>query len=308
VWGQIIGEVVGVALSWKLANWRPTWEFDRQVTREVLIFGGHIIIVEFVGALRSNVDYLIIGRVLGASALGLYTMAYRFPELAIRSMNHVVGRVSFPLLSIVQSDKESLRNFYFGYIRYIALFTFPVGFGLALISNLFVEVFLSEEWARAIVPMALISIALAISSVGYVPGVLYKSINRPEILNRVSLIKLPFIVAIVLYATRWDIVGVSIGQIAFAIFSVTLDSVVVSQVVEFRMSEMLKSLAPAAIATGAMTVVVGLLQIALAPDGWIGLVGLVLAGVTTYILALSLVQRPIIVQAYTALRGVLVRS
>ena len=307
VWGQILGEIVAVILSWTLVEWRPTWKFDDQVTREVMIFGAHIIVIEFVGALRSNVDYLVIGRVFGATALGLYTMAYRFPELAIQSMNHVVGRVSFPLLSAVQSDKESLSEFFFGYIRHISLFTFPVGFGIALISNLFVKIFLSEHWNQAILPMALISIALAISSVGYVPGVLYKAMNRPEILQRIALIRLPFIVGIVLFATRWGLVGVALGQIVFAIFSVVLDGVVISRIVNFRFIKLVQSIAPAAAATTLMVVVLIFFQLAFAPSNVLGLTALVLAGVITYLAGLSIVNRTILVQAYSSLRGAFIQ-
>lgn len=96
--------------------------------------------------------------------------------------------MTFPLISKLGSDKENLHSIYFIYVRYIALFTFPIGFGLALISDFFVESFLSQSWLPVIFPMALVSIALAISSVGYVPGVIYKAINRPEILNWLSMI------------------------------------------------------------------------------------------------------------------------
>ena len=179
IWGQIAGAGISVVLSWSLANWRPSWKFNWRATRDVLVYGGHITVGDFLGNLRANVDYIIVGRILGAATLGIYTLSYRIPELVINSVNSVVGTVAFPLISRISSDKENLRSTYFGYIRYIALFTFPIGFGLALVSPLFVETFLSENWLPVIVPMELISIALAVSSVGYVPGVLYKAIGQP---------------------------------------------------------------------------------------------------------------------------------
>ncbi|HEX7556379.1 MAG TPA: lipopolysaccharide biosynthesis protein, partial [Leptolinea sp.] len=186
IWGQIAGEIVAVILCWILVNWHPTWKFDWQVTKELMQYGSHIIIIGFAGAIHSNVDYIIVGRVLGSAALGYYTMAYRLPELAIGSFNSVVSGVLFPLLSRTQSDIEALRKFYFRYVRYLSLITFAIGTGLMLVAKLFVEDFLSNKWEPTIFPMSLIAIALAISSTGYAPGVLYKSINRPEILSRLS--------------------------------------------------------------------------------------------------------------------------
>jgi lipopolysaccharide exporter len=81
VLGQVLGVLTGSVLSWILAGWRPTWRFRPEATRAVAFFGFHIILLETAGAFRNNVDYLLVGRILGAASLGHYTMAYRIPEL-----------------------------------------------------------------------------------------------------------------------------------------------------------------------------------------------------------------------------------
>jgi O-antigen/teichoic acid export membrane protein len=308
VWGQIAGEVAGVILSWILAGWRPTFKFDWQATKELAGYGSHIIIIGFAGALESNVDYIIVGRVLGAAALGIYTMAYRIPELAMRSFNEVAARVLFPLLSRMQSDGDSLRTFYFNYIRYVSLFTFSFGIGIALISKLFVELFMSSKWEPAILPMSLIALGLAISSIGYAPGVLYKSINRPEILTRIALVKLPIIAAILIICSRWGINGVAIGQVIYAIFSVSLDSFIVSRIVKFKFIELINAIAPAAFSSVIMAVTLGLIHIFFTPTGWIGFGILLLLGATSFIFTLALVSRETVFQIISTLRKEVNRS
>ncbi len=172
VWGQVFGVLTGSVLSWILAGWRPTWRFHREATRSIVFFGFHIILLETAGAFRNNVDYLLVGRILGAAALGFYTMSYRIPELLIRSLNYVVGNVSLPALAMTQSDRPKMQKFYFGYLRFLSMFVFPVGVGLAFTAPVFIPLFLSEKWGPAIIPTALISIALCVTALGYVPGVL----------------------------------------------------------------------------------------------------------------------------------------
>src|SRR5215208_2599130 len=191
VWGQVLGVLTGSILSWILAGWRPTWHFHPEATRTIAFFGYHIILLETAGALRNNVDYLLVGRILGAAALGYYTMAYRIPELLIRSLNYVLGSVSLSALALTQSEPGKMQAFYFGYIRFLSMFTFPVSVGLAFTSQVFIPLFLSEKWGPAIIPTALIALALGVASLGYVPGVLYKAISRPDILNKLALIKVP---------------------------------------------------------------------------------------------------------------------
>ncbi len=303
VWGTIAGEAVSTVALWVIARWRPTFSLNWQVTREMTSFGIHMISVGLVGALRSNVDYLIVGRILGAAALGYYTIAYRIPELIIRNLNYVVGNVAHPLIARLQTDLQQLRSVYFAYIRYIALFTFPAGVGIALTADPFIRVFYTSKWEAAILPMQAVAIALAISSIGFVPGVLYKAVSRPEVLNQTTLVKLPVTIGVLWYAARWGINGVALSQIGLAIFYVTLDSIVVSRIIQFSTLELLRALAPALAGAGMMAVALVTVNTFLAPAGLAGLVGLILVGLATYAATLTLVKREIVVQAYSAVRA-----
>jgi O-antigen/teichoic acid export membrane protein len=262
VWGQLAGLLIATVLAWILAGWKPTWRFDGEATKEIATYGFHIMLLEIAGAFRNNVDYLLVGRVLGAAALGYYTMSYRIPELLIRSVNIVVGRVSLPVMSIAQTDREQLRSFYFGYLRSLSMIIFPLAVGLALTAPIFIPLFLSEKWNPAIVPTTLISLALGIAAMGFIPGILYKAIGRPEILTRLNFIKVPFAVAVLWYSTRWGIAGVAGGQIVISIFSLALDTLTANYVMRYPITDLIKALTPTFVSTLAMTLaLLALMQI-----------------------------------------------
>lgn len=262
VWGQIIGVLTGTVLAWLLSGWRPSWRFNSEATRAISIYGFHIVLIEIAGAFRNNVDYLLVGRILGVAALGYYTMSFRIPELVIRSLNNVIGSVSLPMLAVTQSDHEKLRSFYFDYLRYLSIFVAPIAAGLALTAPVFIPLFLSDQWKSAIIPTSFISLAIGIAALGYVPGVLYKAISRPEILNRLSLIKIPLAVFILWYSTRWGINGVAAGQIAISIISVSLDTLIANYLMRYQIQDLLKAVVPAissALVMAAVLLIVDLL-------------------------------------------------
>lgn len=308
VYGQIAGEIVATVVMFILAGWRPTWNFDGTVTRDVLRFGSHIISVGIAGALVTNVDYLLVGRFLGVAALGYYTIAYRIPELVIRNTNFVIARVAFPLLSQVQSDLPRMRNVCGAMLRYISIFAFPAGVGLAMVASPFVHTFYTERWAAAIPVMQLVAVALAISAVGHVPGIIYKVINRPEILNQLSLCKLIATVAVLGVAIRWGIVGVAAGQVVMSILFVIVDAIVVSRVLDFPVRRMVYSIAPAIAATAVMAVVGGVMLVAAQPRGIEGLVLLVPLSIGVYVASLMLISRDTILEARTVLRAAMARA
>jgi O-antigen/teichoic acid export membrane protein len=302
VWGQIVGELVSTIYVWILAKWWPTFKFDWKVTKELGGYGSHIIVIGFAGALLSNVDYIIIGRVLGAAALGIYTMAYRIPELTIGSLNSVTSRALLPLISQMQTDEEAIRSFCLNFISYITVFTFSIGVGLAMVSKLIVENLLSSDWLPAILPMALMSIALAISTVGHTFGAVYKSINRPEVLTRVAFVKLPIIILLIIFFTRWGIIGVAVGQLVFALVSFLIDCVVANRVVRIKYLKLIDALAPAAISSLIMALVIGAVQLTITISGWGGFAIIILLGVVIYVMTLSLLRRDMLVQIFKIIK------
>jgi O-antigen/teichoic acid export membrane protein len=308
VWGQVIGVLTGTILSWILARWRPTWRFDPEATRSIVFFGFHIILLETAGAFRNNVDYLLVGRMLGAASLGFYTMSYRIPELMIRSLNYVIGNVSLPALAITQSDRPRMQKFYFGYIRFLSMFVFPVGVGLAFTAPVFIPIFLSETWVSAIVPTALISIALAVTALGYVPGVLYKAISRPDILNKLAFIKMPIAVLILWYSTRWGITGVAASQIVIGLISVSLDMLVANHVMNYPISELFKAISPALLSTVIMAAVLFMIREILPVAGLAQLLLMVLLGGLTYIAVFWSTSRETLIQGFTTVRSILTRK
>jgi lipopolysaccharide exporter len=303
VWGQVLGVLTGAILSWIMAGWWPTWRFHPDASRSIIFFGFHIILLETAGAFRNNVDYLLVGRILGAASLGYYTMAYRIPELLIRSLNYVIGNVSLPALAITQTDRGKLQKFYFGYIRFLSMFTFPVGVGLAFTSPVFIPLFLSEKWGPAIIPTALISLALAVTALGYVPGVLYKAISRPDILNKLALIKMPIAVLILWYSTRWGIVGVAAGQIAIGMISVSMDILVANYVMHYSLNDLFSAITPALTSTLAMTCVLSAIWFGLPVSGLIQFVLMVVLGGLTYVGVLWMLNREVLMQGMSTIRS-----
>jgi len=291
VWGQIAGELFILVALWILIPWRPSLRFNLAVSKDVTRFGLNMIVVGIIGALRSNVDYIFVGRILGAAALGLYTIAYRLPELIIRSLNLVVGTVAHPVLSLIQTDSEQVQSFYISYLRYISLLTLPIGVGLAVVSEPLVLTFYTDKWEATIIPLQYIALGLAISSTGFVPGVLYKALNRPDILSRISFLKLPILLTVLWYSTRFGINGVAFAQMLLAVFYLTVDMIVVNRVFSISMIATFEALAPAVISVTIMGGAVLILSRLINLSNVLELLVLIPFGAILYVTTLYFVHR-----------------
>jgi O-antigen/teichoic acid export membrane protein len=97
----------------------------------------------------SNVDYLLIGRFLGSTPLGLYRMAY---EIAIRPLaliNPVFNSVAYPLFARRQQDGEALRRGYLELLELLSAIVLPLMAGLALLAPQVILLLFGPAWEGA---------------------------------------------------------------------------------------------------------------------------------------------------------------
>ena len=125
VWGQLAGALASTVALWTVVRWRPGWRGSWRTARAMLGYGGKIVSVNVVAAIVYNAEFVIVGRLLGSAALGLYGLAYRVPELIITMVVWVVGTVTFPLYSKLREDQPALRRAYLVTLRYLSLVSLP---------------------------------------------------------------------------------------------------------------------------------------------------------------------------------------
>jgi PST family polysaccharide transporter len=257
----------------------------------MLRYGTHMVGIGLAGALMANFDSILVGRFLGTSALGFYTLGFRVPELILSNFSFVVGRVALPILSHLQGDRGGLQATYLTYVRFATLFAFPAGAGIALTAHLLVPVFYTDKWLPSVLVMQILAIAMAVGPLGFLPGVLYKAINRPEILTRLAVIKVPVAALLLWQGTHWGIRGVAAGQLAALLFAALLDTLTVRHVLAISFRATGRALMPALLATLCMVAAVGATATIVEPQGWWGLLLLGAEGLVVYAGSLWLFAR-----------------
>lgn len=93
---------------------------------------------------------ILIGRFLGAEALGIYSLAYQIVTIPVLKINPIVTRVAFPVFAKSQRDHSMLREGFLSMTNMLALVSFPLLIGLAAVSDSFIEVVFGEKWLVAV--------------------------------------------------------------------------------------------------------------------------------------------------------------
>lgn len=167
-WSLVLSLVIGGSLSTGavlfLHRHRMAWP-QWHVIQPIVMTGWHMLVTRIVWYFSSSSDVLVAGRMLGATAVGTYTMAWSIAMVPVDKVSSLVGRVAFPLFASVQHDLPAMRRYLLSLTEGLALVTFPVACGLALVANDLVVLALGEQWHAVVVPLQLLAAFTAIRSI-----------------------------------------------------------------------------------------------------------------------------------------------
>ncbi|HEX8148583.1 MAG TPA: lipopolysaccharide biosynthesis protein [Pyrinomonadaceae bacterium] len=300
VWGQLIGTAASTVALWLVVPWRPRWHTSWRTARGMLSYGGKIVSVNVVSAVVHDADFVIVGRVLGGAALGLYSLAYRTPEFFITMIIWVIGKVTFPVYAKLRDDPPALRQAFLLTLRYLSLITLPAGLGLAALGGLFVPAFYGEHWEAATATLQALAVAGALRSLGSHAGDVYKATGRPGILTKLGILRAAVLVPSMWWGARYGILGVALAQLVVTLGSTLLNLYVAGRVLKLSAWSLLAEFKTAALGSCAMVSALLLLLPLLAGlPKWAGLTAGVVAGAAVYALAAWVVGRETVEQART---------
>jgi O-antigen/teichoic acid export membrane protein len=314
-WSLIIGQLSGTLVSdivdWILVPWRPTFTIVMEAARSLLRFGLPMVGVDIVAMIVLNVDYLLVGRYLGPAPLGVYTLAFRIPELVVLEFCAIVASVVFPVFTKIRDDPDALRRGFQQTARYVALVTVPIGLGVALLARPFLLVVFGQKWLEAAPVMTAISIYALLLSLGFNAGDVYKAQGKPGVLTQISLLK----AAILIPALYWAVTGpaslIAVGwvQATVAFVGSVIYLGVAMRMLHLSPGEMLSSFLPALTAGAALALAVGaVLYIGRGAPDLVVLIGGTLAGGLAYIGCLWLLNRELVLELWALGRSVLLRK
>ncbi len=153
-WALVIGNIVvsfvNSLLTFIVYPWRPSFIKRGTGVRGMLKFGTHITGYSFVNYFSRNADNFLIGRVIGADGLGLYSKAYQIFMMPIRQIRAPINNVAIPVLASLKRDKDKFSKYYKTIIYVIALLTMPLVVVMYVYAENIILLLLGNQWLAAV--------------------------------------------------------------------------------------------------------------------------------------------------------------
>jgi O-antigen/teichoic acid export membrane protein len=292
--GNLVSGLVFVVAVTIVAGTGPAIPRAFSAIRSQVAFGSHVAVSRIAWYAYTNADFAIVGRVMDATVLGLYTFAWSIASLPAEKLAGMVIGVAPSIMSAARSATADVRRYYLLLVRGVALITFPVAVGLALVSRDLVLVVFGMQWAGAVLPLQLLALFFCVRSLATLAPVVMISSGNPRVDRNNSLAFLLILPPLFLLASRWGISAVAATWlVAYPILFAMLGQRWVMRHLNIAIREFLAELWPALVSVGLMAAVVTLLsKLAFAelPAG-LRLVFLSLAGALVYVVTIRTLFR-----------------
>jgi len=214
VYAMLINSTITSVSLFVLAGWRPKFKFSKESFKYLFNFGANSLGFSFMNYLSNNLDYLLVGKTLGARALGLYEFAYRIPHIIQLRLVQPIGSTLFPTLSKVQDDNEKLLNGYLKTVQFLCLIAFPMLGGLATLADNLVLLLWGEQWVEIIVPLQILCLCAALRVVPQSVGAILFCKKRPDIPFKLSFVSLIWTaICVGIFGVMFGITGVAWGMV-----------------------------------------------------------------------------------------------
>ena len=214
--GTVVRQVVLLIGSYALDPYRPSFDFDEELARELFGFGKWVTGLTILVFLNNQGDDLFVGWFLPATALGLYQFAYRISNMPATQVSHVISRVVFPAYSKVQDNDQLLRDGYVRALKLVATVSFPMTVGIVLTARPFIRGLLGTKWLPAVETIQILALWGLLRALGATSSPLFKAIGRPDYSTKVSFAK--FVAAAILIYPATDRFGIE-GTAAVIVLS-----------------------------------------------------------------------------------------
>jgi lipopolysaccharide exporter len=177
VTGMVLGNALSTALTYVLQPFRP--RFSLSAARELLGFSKWLLLNNGIMFLQVRSPNFIIGKLQGASALGLFNLAFDVATLSTTELVGPINRVVLPAYSKLSHDRKLLRDSYLDVLAVIALVAFPAGLGVSAIAHPLVDLLLGDKWAAAAPLVAVLAVFSGIQTLQANSGVVFNALGKP---------------------------------------------------------------------------------------------------------------------------------
>lgn len=158
VFQQLTSQSLRTVLLFFYNKWIPQFNFSKESFHDLYGFGWKIMVSQLLNTIWTELYQVVVGKFYSPATLGQYTRSKQFSQLFSKNLTNVIQRVTFPVLSNIQDDKDRMVVAYRKLIKITMFVTAVSMLFLGAISEPLLYCLIGPKWHEAAVYLPLICI------------------------------------------------------------------------------------------------------------------------------------------------------
>jgi len=159
IWQHVLFAGCRSACLFFLSQWSPSLRFRWKELHGIVSFSLYTLGTKLIHFLRLNADNLVISVFLGATSLGIYSLAYGFTETIRVQVSQILSKVMLPVYSELQKKPQDIGPYFLVTTEAMSVFLVPIALLLFFGANPAVQLLLEDEWQGAIQIIQILSLS-----------------------------------------------------------------------------------------------------------------------------------------------------
>jgi lipopolysaccharide exporter len=299
VLGTVAGSMTRLLVSYWIHPLRPRFRFDAKKSKELFSYGMWMLFVDITEFVSQHGASIVIGKIIGAEALGLFQTANRISNIVVMKLGTTVNRVAFPAYAELQRSVDHLQGAYKRIAGFSATLFTPAAVGIICVGPDFTRIFLGLKWMPMVPAVLILSIASLLLSMAWTGQPAFMGRGHPQVVLHMQLtMAVTVLLCIYPLSVRWGINGAAVAVVVSSITTLAVWYINIRREIGLTMKDIGIILAPPLIASILMAgALYGLrvLIIPLLPGShlWdiLWFVCMILSGAIIYFALIALFQR-----------------
>lgn len=185
----LTSQMIRTALLWVVNKWIPSLCFSSKSFHELFGFGWKMMVSGIIDTVWKDLYQVVVGKFYSPATLGQYTRAKGFSKLFSQNLTAIIQRVTYPVLSNIQDEKERMVRAYRKMIKITMFITAISMFFLGAISEPLLYCLIGPKWHEAAVYLPLICVSASTYPLQAINLNMLQVQGRSDLFLRLEIIK-----------------------------------------------------------------------------------------------------------------------
>ncbi len=217
-------------------------DFGTKHWKEITKYTKHVIGSRVLTKLVNEGDTLLVGKLLGLEALGIYDLAFKFANLVNSQLLPIITNISLPIFSRDRDNISLTRDRFVKSAQIIAFLIFPISGLIILFASDITRLLYGANWDLAVVPMQIFCIHAAFRSISSSSSGLFNAFNKPQYGFYFNLFFTPIFIFGVLISSQYGLLVVCSVVSLLRIFGGIINIKIALNLVDYSLREFINSI------------------------------------------------------------------